>query len=201
MAVVIDSGEIPSAVGVSGSYELSRVVTKWQRVASGSFREDCSALKKIIHETDALRLWEKSIGGFSYGTRDEFLRQKVLLDFDLTQRDFTEILSLIYGDDEGGASKIFSEKQHEMAERIPRVHYKYHVEGKTQQQVADELGVSQDTISKDLKRNTGMPEKVFKPRKRITYQIQDGTKPATAAQKIREKFGNDFADRLRQELT
>jgi hypothetical protein len=42
-----------------------------------------------------------------------------------------------------------------------------------------------------------MPEKVTKePRQRITYQIQSGTKPETAARRIREVFGDEFAETL-----
>jgi predicted transcriptional regulator len=68
--------------------------------------------------------------------------------------------------------------------------------GKTQQETADMLGVSQPTVVNDLSRNTDMPKKVDKPRVRITYQIQSGTKPETAAKKIKEKFGVEFAEQL-----
>lgn len=59
----------------------------------------------------------------------------------------------------------------------------------TQQQIADVLGVSVRTVRSYLKaaENPGMPEKVAaSPRQRITYQIQSGTKPETAARRIIE---------------
>ena len=71
----------------------------------------------------------------------------------------------------------------------------------TQQQAAEVLGVDQKTISRDLGRNTVMTPKVSKPqRKRIIYQISQYTKPETAAQKIRDKFGDDFAAELKVNL-
>jgi hypothetical protein len=97
--VTIDSGELPSARGVAEGYQLSNVITRWQHVAAGSFREDCRFLKQMIEETDELRLWEKNVGGFTYPSRDDFLRKQVLIDFDLTERDMTEIVAALKHDD------------------------------------------------------------------------------------------------------
>ena len=71
--------------------------------------------------------------------------------------------------------------------------------GKTQQQIAEELGVSQQTVSVDL----SLPEKEVitlktgkEPRKVIGYRITQYTKPETAARRIREVFGDEFAASL-----
>jgi len=74
-------------------------------------------------------------------------------------------------------------------------------DGLTQQEIAERLGVSQDTISKDLKRKTVRNKKSLNPkRKLIRYEINSGTKPSTAATKILETFGVEFALSLADEI-
>jgi hypothetical protein len=98
-SVTIDSGELPSAIGVKEGNALFHVISRWQRIAFREFRENCQALKQMIEETDALRLWEKNVGGFTFKDRDDFLRNKVLIDYDLTERDMTEIVALLKHDE------------------------------------------------------------------------------------------------------
>src|SRR4051812_33413034 len=92
--VDISTGNFPSARGVAEK-DLSGVIIKWQGVASLAFQKDCRDLKQIITETDELRLWQKNIGGFTYTSRDEFLRNKVLINYELTERDMAEIVDLL----------------------------------------------------------------------------------------------------------
>jgi hypothetical protein len=96
--VTIDSGELPSAVGKSGS-ELTRVVHSWQGIAAREFRNNCRFLKQMIAETDELRLWEKNVAGFTFKDRDDFLRNEVLINYELTERDMTEIVAALKHDD------------------------------------------------------------------------------------------------------
>jgi len=96
-SVKIDSGQLPSADGVPEGYELSRIIGRWQSIANGQFPDYCAKLLQMIDETDRLRLWEKNIGGFTYESRDEFLRKKVLIDFDLTEQSLTEIVRRLRG--------------------------------------------------------------------------------------------------------
>jgi predicted transcriptional regulator len=63
-------------------------------------------------------------------------------------------------------------------------------EGKTQLAIADELEVSQQSVGRDLLRNTDRSPKVSKPRNRIRLEINSGTKMEVAASKIVEKFGS-----------
>jgi DNA-binding XRE family transcriptional regulator len=75
-------------------------------------------------------------------------------------------------------------------------------EGLTQQAIADELGVSRPTIVSDLVSENGvMTPKTDTHRERVTYQLSQYTKPETAARKIREKFGGEFANELSHALT
>ena len=99
------------------------------------------------------------------------------------------------------ADKEIRTKREEIIERQAKAK-ELREEGKTQQEIADELGVTDRTIRSDLKaeRNADMPEKVSAPRKRVTSQIQFGTKPETAARRIREVFGDEFAEALKSFL-
>ena len=73
-------------------------------------------------------------------------------------------------------------------------------QGMTQQAIADELGVSQRTVSDDLlAEKSVMTQKTAKPRK-AAYQISEYTKPETAAEKIHAKFGAEFAHALKEAL-
>lgn len=99
LSVKINTGELPSAAGVAEGYDLSRVIARWQSIANGQFRYDCRALKQMIRETDELRLWEKNVGGSRRKDRDDFLRHKVLIDYDLTEKDMAEIVALLRRDE------------------------------------------------------------------------------------------------------
>lgn len=105
-SVRIDSGELPSAVGIIDSYELSQVVGRWQSIAHGRFRDDCRFLLQMIDETDRLRLWEKNVGGFTYANRDEFLQKKVLIDYDLTERQTRQIVEALRAGKSGGIADL-----------------------------------------------------------------------------------------------
>ena len=73
--------------------------------------------------------------------------------------------------------------------------------GQTQQQIAAELGVCQATISNSLLKNSVRTEKTNKqPRTRTRYEINEATDPTVAAQRIRAKFGEEYAQKLKKEL-
>ena len=105
-AVVIDSGELPSAEGVPEGHELAQVVGRWQSIAHGRFRDDCRFLLQMIDETDRLRLWEKNVGGFTFATRDEFLQRKVLIDYDLTETQTRQIVEALKAGHRGGIGEL-----------------------------------------------------------------------------------------------
>ena len=72
-------------------------------------------------------------------------------------------------------------------------------QGMTQQQIADAVGVHRNTVSSDLNQCTEksvQTEKPVQPRKVTQYTVTQYTKPETAAEKIRAKFGDDFALQL-----
>ena len=72
-------------------------------------------------------------------------------------------------------------------------------EGKTQREIAEELGVSVPTVKRDARGHKSgyNPKNDPKPpRKVIGYRITQYTKPETAARRIREVFGDEFAASL-----
>jgi hypothetical protein len=103
----IDSGQLPTARGRTDR-ELMEVVRQWQSIAHGRFPDDCSKLLQIIEETDELRLWEKNIGGFTFKSRNEFLQQKVLINFDLTEANVVKIVESLKRGDVASAQDVFS---------------------------------------------------------------------------------------------
>jgi hypothetical protein len=107
-SVVIDSGELPSAEGVSEGHALAQVIGRWQSIAHGRFRDDCRFLLQMIDETDRLRLWEKNVGGFTFASRDEFLQKKVLIDYDLTERQTRQIVEALKRGDEAAARQTLT---------------------------------------------------------------------------------------------
>lgn len=73
----------------------------------------------------------------------------------------------------------------------------------SQSEIAEQLGVSQPTVNADLQlsENPVRTEKTDKPKRTLVrYEINSGTKPEVAAAKIREKFGDAYADELKNLL-
>lgn len=97
--VSINTGALPSAEGKDGS-ELARVIARWQAIAADEFPDNCKALLQMIDETDRFRLWEKNVGGFTFESRDEFLRRKVLIDFDVAEQSLSEIAARLHHGEE-----------------------------------------------------------------------------------------------------
>lgn len=98
-SVSINTGALPSAEGKDGS-DLARVIARWQAIAFHDFPHSCKALLQMIDETDRLRLWEKNVGGFTFESRDEFLRKKVLIDFDFAEQSLSEIATRLHSGEE-----------------------------------------------------------------------------------------------------
>ena len=192
--VTIDSGQLPSAEGVDEGHELSQVVRQWAIIANGKFPTDCSKLLEIIEETDRLEIWKKNVGGFTFESRNEFLEKRVLLDFDLTEQSLTDIVAALK---KGEPVKLT--KREEVIARSDESKRLVNEEGLTQQQAAEQLGVSRRTVSDDVARNEGIPTKPAAA-KRIQYTMTQYTSAESVANKIRDKFGDRFADELKMLL-
>lgn len=142
--VKIDSGELPSAIGKEG-HELMRVINEWQSVAFIQFPGDCSKLLQIIDETDRLELWKKTIGGFSFKSRNEFLQKKVLIDFDLTEGQISKIASLLKCGNDQAAQELLKSKDkiRELKEKQPEL---------SQAEIAKKVGVTKGYVSQVFSR-------------------------------------------------
>jgi hypothetical protein len=72
----------------------------------------------------------------------------------------------------------------------------------TQQEIADQVGVSQRRVGQILEEKTVITEKTSKPKRDVKgYRITSYTKPETAAQKIIDIFGEEFAKNLATHLS
>jgi predicted XRE-type DNA-binding protein len=72
----------------------------------------------------------------------------------------------------------------------------------TQQEIADQVGVSQGRVAQILLEKTVRTEKTNNPKRvKLRYEITSYTKPETAAQKIIDIFGEEFAKNLATHLS
>ena len=156
-SVTIDSGELPTAEGVAEGNSLFHVITRWQ-YAANNFRNDCRFLKQMIEETDRLRLWEKNVGGFTYKDRDDFLRNKILINYDLTEQDMVEIVAALKRDDTESVRATLTKKQKAMAETMKgAVALKKDEELKTARAEGGKKGGRGNLGSQTTKVNRGSP--------------------------------------------
>lgn len=199
MAVVIDSGNIPSAVGRTGK-SLQTVISKWQHKVSIGFNVSAEWLLTILREVDEFEIWR----AWGSPSRDAFIADVLMLNFDLVESAIPEIIHRLHAGEsfdlqkaDGSKTRVIS-KSDEIAQRQTKAR-ELRGEGRTQQEIAEELGVSRRTVCSDLDcaEKPVMTEKpAQQPRQRITYQITQYTKPETAARRIREVFGDEFANDL-----
>ena len=70
-------------------------------------------------------------------------------------------------------------------------------EGLSLRQAGKVLGVSHEQVRKDLSTESVSTKKVDTHRQRLRVQINSGTKPEAAAEKINSTFGPDFAQALK----
>jgi hypothetical protein len=190
--VTVNSGELQTAVGIEEGWRLGQIMAGWQAIARGAFPTDCRKIVQMIEETDSLRLWERSeFGGFGpWPDRDSFLADQVLLDPNLIQPVYDALLIL----DPDHAVPL-----KEAVSKAEKAHdYKAANPNATQQQVAEAVGCTQGRVSQLLKNGVYTP-KINNPKPKrqvLQYKITQYTKPETAAKRIIEKFGDDFAQQL-----
>jgi predicted transcriptional regulator len=132
-----------------------------------------------------------------------------MLDYSVVEKAVPEIIQRVTSgksvilEKRDGTKVRITPKKEEIFERRETVK-SLREDGLTQQEIADELGVHRNTVNSDLctKNEVYTKEIVHKePRKVTQYKISQYTKPEVAAKKIREIFGDEFADRLDEELS
>jgi hypothetical protein len=166
----------------------------WTAIARGAFPTDCRKIVQMIEETDSLRLWEREIGGRGpWPDRDSFLADQVLLDPDLIQPVYDALLVL--DPDHAIPIEEAVNKAKQKEEWTAR-----REAGESYREIAKDVGVAPNTVKNRCAINTVITAKVAHPRNVIGYRITQYTKPETAADKIIEKFGADFAQQLADSL-
>lgn len=186
-AVSIDSGEFKLMRHVDIDHQPSRsgVYTAWIRAFSNNVPDAVNHLADVIEDVYAFELWKDN----RLDTPEQFFERMGIFGLDLD-----EPAKLIRD-----LRKKRSSKKAEIIARAKTVR-ELREQGMTQQAIADELGVSQRTVSDDLlAEKSVMTQKTAKPRKAV-YQISEYTKPETAAEKIHAKFGAEFAHALKEAL-
>jgi len=182
--VKIDSGEFPLMrnVDVSRQPDRMRVYTAWSKAFNQNVPEAVNHLADIVEDVYTFELW-----------RHDYLD---------TPEEFFERIG-IFGLDLDEPAKLIKEL------RKSRSSYKAQIiqrsikakeliaQGKTQREAAAELGVDRSTVSRDVCRDEVITPKMHSKREVVGYRITQYTKPETAAQKIRDIFGDHFADQLR----
>lgn len=185
--VSVDSGEFKLMRNVDIDHQPSRsgVYTAWIRAFSNNVPDAVNHLADVIEDVYAFELWKDN----RLDTPEQFFERMGIfgLDLDEPARLIKEL------------RKKKSSKRDEILRRAEKVR-ELRDQNKTQQAIADELGVSQPTIANDLSENGVYTPKTDKPRKVIQYKISQYTKPETAAEKIHAKFGPEFAQALKEAL-
>ena len=188
-AVRIESGEFPLLRNVDVSKQPNRaeVYGQWSKYIYFDLPKIIEHLPEVIEDVYAYEVWKDKY----LDSPEQFFERIGLFGLDLK-----EPAKLIDELRKKGPSK----KKREIIMRAQEAK-KLREKGQTQQEIAAELGVNQGTVSRVLCKNSVMTEKMHKqPRTRICYQINQGTDPTVAAQRIRAKFGEEYAQKLKKEL-
>jgi len=188
MSVSINSGDFPLMRNVDSDRqpERSKVYSAWIQAFNLSVPEAVEHLADVIEDVYAFELWKDKY----LDTPEQFFDHMGILGLDLE-----EPAKLI--------KALRAKRSTKRAEIIRRAEEakKLREQGLTQQKIAEALGVSRPTVAADLSENTVMTPKSDKePRKTTVYQISQYTMPETAAEKIRDKFGSDYAKALKEAL-
>lgn len=187
-SVTIDSGEFPLFRNIDFNHQPSRskVYSAWLKAFEDMVPQALDKLADVVEDVYTYRLWEER----RYSGPEEFLKE-----FGITGLNLDDPAKLIKE-----LRKKDSQIKRRLLERNREIHAKRE-EGKTQQQIADEVGLSQRRVGQILEANPVMTEKTSKSkRERTIYQINSGTSPEVAARKIIDKFGIEFAMALSEAL-
>ena len=185
MAVRIDSGELPMLheIDLDKQPERDRVLTAWIRAFNEQTLQGVSRLREVLADIDA----------YPWVIAEDMMR---------TPEDFAERIGILALADAESRDIIESWlKEAPKRKRALRLQQasELHAKGMSQRQIAEALGVSHQTIGRDVvvqktsvHSKDGPPEEKPK-RKVVQYKISQYTKPETAARRIREVFGDEYA--------
>ncbi len=194
-AVTVDSGEFKLLRNINISHQPSRakVVGEWITAFDSDVPRALNALADVIEDVYAFPvIWQER----RKNSPEEFFESIGITGLNLD--DPARLIKTLRGDmGEDARAQALGAVKLSRAERIPKSQ-----EPGSLRKKAEELGVSYETIRRDraLSQNRVITPKVDTPRKTVGYRITEYTKPETAAEKIRAKFGPDFARQLKDAL-
>ena len=182
--VKVDSGEFPLMrnIDLSRQPERMKVYTAWTKAFNYQVPDAVNHLADVIEDVFKYELW-----------KDNYL--------DSPEQFFERIG--IFGLNLDEPAKLIAElrskkptKRDEIASRIEQAKA-LAAQGKTQREIAEELGVSQKTVSNALVKKSVYTQKITKEKRKVKqYKISQYTQPETAAAKIIATFGPAFATDL-----
>ena len=190
-AVRIESGEFPLLRNVDATKQpnRARVYGDWISLIHYDLPKIVEHLPEVIEDVYAYEVWKDKY----LDSPEQFFERIGLFGLDLK-----EPARLIDELRKKGPSK----KKREIIMRAQEAK-KLRERGQTQQEIAVELGVHRNTVAADLcTKNSVRTEKIVhkQPRTRTRYEINEATDPTVAAQRIRAKFGEEYAQKLKKEL-
>jgi hypothetical protein len=197
-SVTVDSGEFKLLRNININHQPSRakVVHEWIKAFDSEVPRALNALADVIEDVYAFPIiWQERRGS----SPEEFFESIGITGLNL--EDPAKLVRTLRGEMGSDAkAEAFATVKLSRAERIPESKRLVLEDGKSLREAAKELGVDPVTVRNDVLNNFVMTKKFNTPRKRILYQISQYTKPATAAEKIRATFGDEFAQKLKAAL-
>jgi len=184
--VSVDSGEfkLMRDADIKNQPARSAVYNEWIKAFSSDVPHAVNHLADIIEDVYAFELWKDKY----LDTPEEFFEQMGILGLDLE-----EPAKLI---------KALREKDQETIDSIIRSQtVKSLPNTMTQQQKANEVGLSQQHVSRLTEdSHTTVCRKAANSKNTTSRQIYLPQDVSVAAQKIRAKFGDEFANQLKELL-
>jgi hypothetical protein len=183
--VAINTGEIRSARDYPPE-KWRTLVNQWKGRAA-MFPDDCRNLMQMRNENRELRIWEV----LGYGSEEQFYSEELYVEPALVDAACMglEVMGL-------NITEAISLNEATTAGRVARA--REESPDATQEQIADAVGCSQQHVSRLIK---SKPEsKKAASNKVNARQLYLPQCPARSAEKIRAKFGDDFAQQLKESL-
>jgi DNA-binding XRE family transcriptional regulator len=193
-SINIDSGDFKLLRNINIDHQPSRakVVNEWLRAFDSEVPRALNALADVIEDVYSFPIiWEER----RKNSPEEFFESLGITGLNLD--DPARLIKTLRGElGETAKADALSLVKLKKYERDVKIH-ELRDQGLTQQTIADEVGLTKQRVGQISKEKPVMTEKILQhPRVRACYQINSGTKPSTAARRIREVFGDEFATEL-----
>ena len=191
--VAVRDGSIQSAKETPKE-DWSRLLDKWQGFAY-FFPDDCRKLKQMRDEISELEIWRE----LGYENTDDLIADKLLIDPRTVELvclglDVTDTESPVPMEEALSKGEQMAKEKVDWTARVEA--------GESYRAIAKDEGVAHTTVARRVEQKNSLDTKTAPPekRKKIQLNLNSGTTPDTAAWRIREKFGDEFANQLKDAL-